>query len=171
MRTSLRIIRKKHQHCKRVKITQIEPKHILPIKMVKSIGPNRKEKKSLGDLSYVRKGDIVHSWGQPKYCITLFFHCNTFADERLSADQIILREFNQCLWPFMKLTWLSWLWVGDIDFDLLKSIFWFTEINILIYWNQYHFHLRPSVKLNPLGYCNTSFGRFNWVHHSLTIKL
>ena len=63
--------------------------------MVKSIGPNRKEKKSLGDLSYVRKGDIVHSWGQPKYCITLFFHCNTFADERLSADQIILREFNQ----------------------------------------------------------------------------
>ena len=63
MRTSLRIIRKKHQHCKRVKITQIEPKHILPIKMVESIGPNRKEKKSLGDLSYVRKGDIVHSCG------------------------------------------------------------------------------------------------------------
>ena len=164
MRTSLRIIRKKHQHCKRFKITQIEPKHILPIKMVKSIGPNRKEKKSLGDLSYVRKGDIVHSWGQPKYCITLFFHCNTFADERLSADQIILREFNQ-----MPLA------IYEVDLTHLivswRHWFWFTKINILIYWNQYHFHLRPSVKLNFLGYCNTSFGRFNWVHHSLTIKL
>ena len=41
--------------------------------MVESIGPNRKEKKSLGDLSYVRKGDIVHSWGQPNQNTALRF--------------------------------------------------------------------------------------------------
>ena len=142
MRTSLRIIRKKHQHCKRVKITQIEPKHILPIKMVKSMGPNRKEKKGFRIHLQLNSRNLAQFlW----FYTTKILHYAFLSLQ--PADHIF---FNRCLWLFMKLTWLTWLWVGNIDFYLLKLIFWFTEINILIYWNWYQFHLRPSVKFNFL---------------------